>query len=363
MKERESKFELLRVFAMFMIVLYHIFSHSIMTQLGDGYHLAFSKPEFDFRLCFLAIIAPMGKIGDTIFILICGYFMANRGNDINLLKISKKLILQQLFAALVLVLGSTGLFFLLNSRYPNVKFYLANINIFNEMSWFVGYYFVIILIGKFFFNGILSRLSEKQYLGVVVTLFAISQFSWIISTLTVVASGLATLVSGIFLYSLGGLFQKFNPFKKIKTGVFGVIIVISNLLILISNYNAITTGIERYSGIGEFVPPIVQYTDNSLLPIVIGVSLFAFFERLKLPVSKVINYLGASTFMIYLLHDSEVFYSLWNTKDWICLLFEAPFKFMGTHFLWAFVTFLAGVLAYSVFFLLEKLVKLKTKRI
>ena len=46
-------------------------------------------------------------MGNTIFIVISGYFMVSRGTRLNLAKISKKLLLQQGFAAIVLTLGST----------------------------------------------------------------------------------------------------------------------------------------------------------------------------------------------------------------------------------------------------------------
>lgn len=74
-KQRSSNFELLRIVAMFMIVLYHIYIHCISGQLTDGGTGLFTTPQFSKKLTILALIAPMGMIGNHIFILISGYFI------------------------------------------------------------------------------------------------------------------------------------------------------------------------------------------------------------------------------------------------------------------------------------------------
>lgn len=75
--------ELLRIIAMIMIIAYHIFRHCIyiqlidinsITTLGNGW---FSYPSFFKRLCILAIISPMGQIGNAIFLIVFGYFMVD----------------------------------------------------------------------------------------------------------------------------------------------------------------------------------------------------------------------------------------------------------------------------------------------
>lgn len=58
-KERESQFELLRLVAMFTIVLYHIYIHHI----GRAYPTSFNS----------AIIIPI-HVGVPVFVLISGYW-------------------------------------------------------------------------------------------------------------------------------------------------------------------------------------------------------------------------------------------------------------------------------------------------
>ena len=99
-KTRNSNIELLRILAMFMIIIFHISDHCVKVQLTDTASMLrmnnglFCEPVFYKKLLLLSTFAPMGKIGNVIFITISGYFMVPKENGINLAKISKKLLLQ-----------------------------------------------------------------------------------------------------------------------------------------------------------------------------------------------------------------------------------------------------------------------------
>lgn len=103
MKKRNSNIELLRIIAMLMIIAYHIFRHCMYIQLTDINSITmlnngwFSYPSFFKRLCILAVISPMGQIGNAIFLIVSGYFMADK-KSIDLTTISKKLLYQLGFA-------------------------------------------------------------------------------------------------------------------------------------------------------------------------------------------------------------------------------------------------------------------------
>lgn len=349
---RNSTIEVLRVIAMFMIVFYHIYCHSITHQLSDGYHLEFDAALFDLKFLILGFAAPLGKIGNVIFILITGYYMTAR-EQISLSKTAKKLLLQLGFATISVVVGSSLFFILFHEHYSGISYYLANVNMFNEAAWFIGYYFVIILIARLFLNRFLERLSKEHYCEFVLTLFALTQFSWVVDNLRSVASGLTTLSAGIFLYSLGGLIRKHSFFRDIKAQFFALVIIVSCGFIALSNYNSVITEIQRYQNEGIFIPNIVQYTDNSIVPIIIGVSVFALFERMKPFYSSIINFLGASMLMVYLMHDNEFFYALFNATNWVGVLHESPVKFLLLQFGWTIFVLVVGIVAYLVFNLIS----------
>lgn len=358
-KTRSSNIELLRILAMFMIIIFHISDHCVKVQLTDTASMLrmnnglFCEPVFYQKLLLLSTFAPMGKIGNVIFITISGYFMVPKENGINLAKISKKLLLQLGFAAVSLTLVSSFWYRITDGVFLK----LVNINKFNSMSWFVGYYFFIMVIAYLFLNKFLAKLDKQKYFTFLIVLFAFIQFRWTGSMANSLANGLRTLLTGIFLYALGGFIHLYNPFGKIRTYCLYLIIAISFLFIYISAYNVTQTNIQTYflnESKDIFIQKIPSFSDYSIIPILVGLSLFEIFRHIHIPCSRMINFVGASTFMVYLLHDNAFAYSLWNTQDWITLLYEHPYIYLFKHLRWAVATFLIGILFYIIYLCLGK---------
>ncbi|MGN8886874.1 hypothetical protein [Blautia sp. HCP28S3_G10] len=138
--------------------------------MGNG---LFNESVFFKRLLIPAFIMPWGIVGNAIFILISGYFMAAK-QKINMTKISKKMLLQLGVATVILVLISMVCYL----KMPDIKFNLVKIWDYNDMSWFAGYYFLIMLGAKLFLNKFLNNLEENQYIAFVLSSFAICQLSW-----------------------------------------------------------------------------------------------------------------------------------------------------------------------------------------
>ena len=324
-KTRSSNIELLRILAMFMIIIFHISDHCVKVQLTDTASMLrmnnglFCEPVFYKKLLLLSTFAPMGKIGNVIFITISGYFMVSKGNGINLAKISKKLLLQLGFAAVSLTLVSSFWY---------------------RMT-----------------DGVFAKLDKQKYFTFLIVLFAFIQFRWTGSMANSLANGLRTLLTGIFLYALGGFIHLYNPFGKIRTYCLYLIIAVSFLFIYISAYNVTQTNIQTYflnESKDIFIQKIPSFSDYSIIPILVGLSLFEIFRRIHIPCSRMINFVGASTFMVYLLHDNAFAYSLWNTQDWITLLYEHPYIYLFKHLRWAAATFLIGILFYIIYLCLGK---------
>lgn len=278
------------------------------------------------------------------------------GGGINLAKISKKLLLQQGFAAFLLVIGSTAVYSLSEGVY--IK--LIDANYFNNMSWYVGYYFMVIVFAKLFLNPYLAKLEKKQYLQFLLVIFAVIQFSWSAGMINSLASGLLVYCTGIFLYALGGYIRTYSPFENVRSGAILVLIVAVYLLFYLSNYNIAMNKIQTYYRSGStdmFIHSIARVADNGWIPIVIGVAVLELFRRLPVMYSNIVNYIGASTFMVYLLHDNNFFYSMWDTQDWITVLYYNPVGYVFKHILWTLATFGIGVLAYSGYLLAGRMLK------
>lgn len=357
--KRNSNFELLRIIAMFLIIIYHIYCHCISVQLTDGSLITkmnngwFCEPQFFKQLLILNLISPLGKIGDTIFILISGYFMVNKGKDVDIVKVSKKLLLQQGFAAVVLVISS---FLLFKVVQPSFKVTMLEINTFNGMSWFAGYYFLIILIAFLGLNKFLEGTSKENYIKFLMITFTVSQLDWIGAILDRFSKGLLTVVTGVFVYSLGGYIRKYDVFSNIKSYVFGVVIIVANLFVCLSGYNADQNAIGDF-GTGMFIQEIPDYADNHIVPILIGISLFELFRRISIDQNRIINFLGGATFMAYLIHDNDFVYSIWRSKDWITLIYNSPARYIVEHVIYALCTFAIGVIIYALYLLVCRLSK------
>ena len=369
-KTRSSNIELLRIVAMLMIISYHIILHCVNVQLVNLTSIEklqngwFNNPMFYKELLVLALFMPFGLVGNAIFILISGYFLSDR--DIDMLKISKKLLSQLFFAAITLVLSSSiFISYVSEDELTQNLFSYIKIQYFNKMSWFVGYYFIIMLVAFSFLNRFIASLDRKKYLGFLFTILAISQLSWSGALLDDLAKGLRTVVIGIFLYALGGYIKRYNPFEKFRGYVLVLTIIGTNCLIGISYHNTAIGKIQAYNynlnvpGTIEvpFTQSIPKFDNYSIVVVIIGVCIFELFRRLRLPELKVLNLIAQSTFMIYLLHDNGFAYSIWQTQDWITLLYNDLGGFLLQLCIWTLGVFGIGLIAYWVFIALKAMVK------
>lgn len=361
-KMRSSNIELLRSVAMLMIILSHIVGHCVNVQLTDKGSIErlgnglFNYPAFYKKLMILDTLITFGVIGNVVFILMSGYFMVqkNVGGGIDIVKISKKLLCQLGFTAIVLTVASTVCFRVKSDTFFN----LINIQVFNSMSWFVGYYYTIILIAKFFLNNYLERMDNKKYISFLAVNFAFIQFGWTGGLAEGLIPGLRTLLTGLFLYALGGYFKKYDPLSKLRTYVFFLIIIITYFFVNLSAYNMIENSIENYirnKTEDDFIQSIPSFPNYSIIIIIIGGCLFEIFKRARIPQSKFVNYLGQSTFMVYLLHDNEFFYSIFDTQDWITLLYHHPYRFVAKISIWSVGVFACGVMVYTFYIASAKL--------
>ena len=90
--------------------------------------------------------------------------------------------------------------------------------------------------------------------------------------------------------------------------------------------------------------------------------------RLHIGSSKIVNFFGAATFMVYLTHDNTFFYAIWSRLNWIQILVNSPVKFVIAHIGMAILTFIFGVIIfgviiYSLYLGLSKIIKENARRI
>ncbi len=101
------------------------------------------------------------------------------------------------------------------------------------------------------------------------------------------------------------------------------------------------------------------YSEYSVFCMLIGISLFEIFSRIKMKDIKVINYISSSTFIIYLLHDNIFIRTIWKEKNWIEICYNNFGKYIGLHLVWLVVLFCFGILVYTLYSLFVKLINSK----
>lgn len=98
---RQSNFELLRILAMFFIVVHHYMVHGVQHVLSSD---MIAKSSWllgsNINRIFTIIFEPAGAIGVGIFFMLSGYFMY--GKECNLNKI-KELLIQLFFYSFILL--------------------------------------------------------------------------------------------------------------------------------------------------------------------------------------------------------------------------------------------------------------------
>ncbi len=354
-KERQSNIELLRIVAMAMIVIFHVTLHSILPQLKGDMTYMHGWNNFDSLNFFKKLLIPQtfmsfGNIGNGIFILIAGYFLAGKKIDVS--KSIKKLLTQALFAAILITICSFSFYYFHSRSFLG----LQPVYLFNGGWWFIGYYLGIIIFASLFLNKYLKKLTKNKYKAFLLILFTIISISWLANILSGLSDHLHIFVTGIFLYSFGGYIKKYEPFKNIRTPIIILLIFISYLFIWFSYYNVTIGAINKaiINGKTHYLHVLNDIPNYSFIIIALAVLIFELFKRIKIPNSKIINYIASTTFMIYLVHENDFFRGLYRRVPWVELYSSNMLKFFLLYLEWFAIAFAFGIISYFVYTLITK---------
>lgn len=361
-KIRSSNIELLRIVAMLMIILFHVVSHCLSAQLPQSEEY-FNKPVLYKSLIIPQIIASFGTVGNDVFILITGYFMANRCDkgSTDLSKVATKLLTQVGFASLTLVIASTIALFLVRG----VRIEMIGFQIFNTDFWFVGYYYLIVLCGALFFNRFLCSLDRKQYFTLVLSLFALVSFEWTSRLFDGLAGGLQEVVNGFFLYATGGYIRRYDPFERFRGVLLVFIIAFCVALITLSQFNLAVSNLaivwERGLDQSPVSHSIIGFSNNAVVSLIMAICMLELFRRIRIPNSKIINFLGSATFMAYLIHENGFMHGFWWKDNWLEILSRSPAEFAMKCAIWTAISFACGVVAYALYLVVMRACKMVAK--
>ena len=285
-EKRYSNFELLRLFAIFGIILYHITCY---------YFSDFSSNIFINNLWFY-FTGCLGQTGVSLFVLITGYFLIDRKKSVvtRLIKIQL-----QVFSYSVVISFS---FFIIKRQPMNLRQILGTIfPITFNRYWFVTCYYILVLLSPFY-NHFLNTISQNKYKAFLLLTFIIWYCTYTFLNARIYANEFILLM---VLYAIGGYLKKYGDNFRIKKYTWGLISLFLIVFFVAGLYVFDRFHIERYSS--NLYPRFDWLTGlNSAFILVISLSIFMFFIKIKKGYVRIINFTSQATFGIYLIHSNSI---------------------------------------------------------
>ena len=335
---RQSNFELLRIVAMFMIVITHIINHGQVMQNSNREVLSLI---FDFIFCIVIVHVNS-------YVLLTGYYQSKSEFKMSRLMQNINTVWFYRVAMLIFLV-------LINAWHPtHVEIFRHTFPLDLGFYWFIDVYIILYCISPFL-NKLLEKLDKKELSKLIIILFIIFSILPTITGLQFFQNNGYTLYNFILLYFIGAYLRKYPIrqsylFKYVKKNAFQLICITSFFFLAFLNLLLYRFGqqITSFSSIlGEIGNNITMTTFLYSNPIVIlqSICFFSFFETLDIK-SKVINKVASLSFGIYLIHEHiQIRTSLYQ----LLKINDGPIT--SYHFIW--YMFLIAILIFVVCAIIE----------
>lgn len=307
--DRESNMELLRIVAMFFVVMLHTTFLSTGIPNADDFSLDFAKTLTRVSVSGVTVVCV------NLFVLISGWY----GIRPKRTKFAELLFQLVFFITVCLVYGYVRKGHLVLDEILRT-FRLHN------MWWFVKSYILLYFLTPVL-NAFCERASKKEFAVVLIAFYGFSSLNWLIHSVNWMENGYSTM-SFIGLYLLA-------RFVKLHLSDFISIIQKRWLLLVYILFSSLTV-------LGFYIETVYHKTPingfdffdyDSPFVVMASISLLLFFSGIKIK-SKMVNWVAKSCFAVYLLHMGNYIF-----PDFKSLLGE----FYSTHVYWMY-------LCYSIFF-------------
>lgn len=296
---RESNFELLRILAIFLIICFHYMIK------GDWCFEAGTLEWFiqrEFLIC--------GEIGVIVFILITGYFMASPNAE---RKWRKVFYLYATRVFYILLIRAFDFFVLGNPVTLSwdffVRIFLPGLS---GPYWFVTVYLTIYIMSPYI-NSMIFSLPEKkmkEFLAISLILWCVipTAFRFVYGT-SEMGFNYNKLIWLIVIYCIGAYIRIYEPgwagsLQRSICFFAGVFVFMSLINLAV-----------------EFLPRKIDWLTlkesafwepNTVLMLIVSVSLFNTFRLIKIKKSLWINMVSKTSLGVYMLHDSYLAGVMWN---------------------------------------------------
>ena len=332
-KERDSGIELLRIFAMLLVIGVHAFSY------GGFYKEASAAGGHVAAAALFMKLATRAAV--NIFVIITGYFMIRAPFDLqkNLRRVGgiyqKMLLYSVVLTAVFLCLGASC-WVDRGNTFTVWQVILKGLLPVSSQTWYFLTDYLLLCLLVPFLNVALQKLTKGQYtalalgltafMSVWMTLVHVKPFSAVVEPF-----GYSDLVGGkqvfhfLFIYVIGGYFGRFSPKREKPNPLW----LCAALATVVCNYLLFTRlpASCGFQGVaGDYANPLLVLNAAFLL---------LFFKDLHFK-SRIVNALGGATLGVYALTEFRFLRTvLWNTVS---------FKKMDNGNLWLNFVHVAAVL-------------------
>lgn len=286
---RRTGIELLRIIAMFAIVLGHFVAHS------NGFTTAISIKNP--LVIAERMVESFGLFKVNVFILITGFFMIEK--QMGFSQIKKRLfpLWRQVFGYSVVILIVMVVFF----RPSIIEILKSFFPILCYRYWFITTYFVLIILTPII-NRAFHNIEEKNMRKIVLAIvgcFAIWQTIMPFITTVDDMKGYS-IIWFVVVYIVGGYIKKFGidlVKNKLRIPLY---------LLMSVCYLGYSYAVELFSAKANIKVNIPYY--NSIFALVASIALFNFFLQINIngKIGRVISYLSGSVIAIYLISDNPL---------------------------------------------------------
>lgn len=287
LKKRNSNLELLRIFSMFFIVLHHFAYH------GSTWAWQYNRLYWHADKVYL-FLACLGKAAVVSFVMIGAYFLSK-----------KKFKLWRVVQLCITTLVYSWLIFLfLHWKFPGLLKGATTSNIWLPIPIPSNYWFVIayvyMLLFMPFMNLILEKTSRRQILTILVVftlLWTILQFINVIKPDNDQYNFFNFNNYFLLIYLISGYIRKYRP--KWSVGFIRAFLSLAITLLVIWGiiYSISPKEYNWFAG--------VMASLSNPLSLILGVTVFTFFNSINMGHSVIINYISKSMFGVYLIHDNS----------------------------------------------------------
>lgn len=334
-KTRNSSIELLKLFAILMVVV----SHGLPDNPAGEYigSISITAASLNPQHFLLGLMHNLGQIGNDIFLFCSAWFLLDSHSS-NLKKIA-----HIMGDCLVISIILTGFFLLLGYEFPTKYLLRMFFPISFNNNWFITCYLLLYAIHPLL-NVIIRSISQRNHL-----LFCLVSLVLYCAAGFLMAGGLffySDFLGFIIIYFLAAYLKLYLP-KTIESKWFGPLAIAIGVAGWLG-MNAATNFLGLYI---DYFSNIVMRWNTFINPFFILLSIGLFCQVKKRSFhNRTINYFSGLSLLIYILHCNRIIrdYVRWDYFNYIFLTYSFDLVILWT-LLWIAITLVWGVALAAIY--------------